>query len=368
MWALGLTGTNRATQLCDEATVYYNNCVISSNGWGTLSIDGGKKVRMYLKDSTVNLTGPRARGYGAFSIGDALISFDNCTCNVQGYPLLIGGHGDKSDGAFTGGTVVNSTLYGAMLFRTTNGELKVDKGCVFNTDSSTFVVKGASASINVDDAKLNAGNGVILQLMDNDDPGMGPARFIPPVGADVPVPGRDLTVTDPNEDVFMNISNMDVKGNFYNSTTNLKANTRETPAMPDIPGGADGGGMHIDSKIQQGVKNLDLKLVKTKVDGIISAAKAAYKEGTVIIEPGNCKELSAVTQTAAEPVNNGVIVSLDKNSVWTIAGTSYLTSLTIAKGAAVKAPEGKTLAMTVDGVEVPVVPGTYTGKIAITVV
>ena len=74
-----------------------------------------------------------------------------------------------------------------------------------------------------------------------------------------------------------------------------------------------------------------------------------------------------VTQTAHEPVNNGLIVSFDKDSVWTVAGTSYLTSLTVAEGAVVKAPDGKTLTMTVDGVKTKIAPGTYTGKIVITV-
>ena len=94
-----------------------------------------------------------------------------------------------------------------------------------------------------------------------------------------------------------------------------------------------------------------------------SAATAAYGEGVVLIDASNCRELSMVTQTAHEPVNNGVIVSLDETSIWTVAGTSYLTKLTIAKGAVIKAPKGKTLTMTVDGIKKKIVPGTYTGKI-----
>jgi len=369
MWALGLSGTNRATQLCDNATVYYNNCHIQGNGWGALSIDGGKHVRMYLKDSTIELTGPRSRGYGAFSIGDALISYDNCNLNIQGYPLLLGGHSDKSDGEITNGSVINSTLYGVMMFRLKGGELKVNKGSALNTASSVFVVKGCNPYLNIDNAVLNPGNGVILQLMDNDDPGMGPSRFIVPIGADVAIPGRDLTVADPNKDVFMTVSNMEAKGNFYNSTTNLRANSIESVSMPSMAGMSAGGLSEGGSATedQQGVKNLDLKFANAKVNGIISAATAAYREGVVVIDVSNCEELSAVTQTAHEPVNNGVIVSFDKSSVWTVAGTSYLTSLTVAKGAVIKAPEGKTLTMTVDGVKKSIETGTYKGKIVITV-
>jgi hypothetical protein len=368
-WALGFKGTNRVTQLCDNATVYYNNCHVQGNGWGVLSIDGGIRVRMYVKDSTIELSGPRAHGYGAFSIGDALVSYDHCTVNVQGYPLLMGGGEGINNGEITNGTVINSVRYGVVIFRDAGSELKVSQRATLNTASSTFVVKGSNSHLNIDNAVLNPGNGVILQLMDNDDPGMGPSRFIVPIGADMPIPGRDLSVADPKEDVFMNVSNMEVKGDFYNSTTNLKANAIEKVAMPGMPG-MSGEALPagvMDTAARQGVKNLDLKFANAKVNGIISAATAAYKEGVVIIEDLNSKELNAVTQIAHEPVNNGVIVSFDKGSVWTVAGTSYLTSLTVANGAVIKAPEGKTLTMTVDGVKKPIGAGTYKGKIVLSV-
>ena len=63
----------------------------------------------------------------------------------------------------------------------------------------------------------------------------------------------------------------------------------------------------------------------------------------------------------------GYVVSLDEKSLWTVTGTSYLTSLTIARGAAVAAPHGKALTMTVDGKETAPAPGTYIGEIVLTV-
>jgi hypothetical protein len=281
----------------------------------------------------------------------------------------MGGGEGKSNGAFSGGSVVNSSLYGVMIFRDKGSELKVDD-TTFNTASSVFVVKGSNSYLNINNAKLNPGNGVILQLMDNDEPGMGPSRFIVPLGADVPIPGRDLTKADPEEDIFMTVSNTEVTGNFFNSTTNLKPNCVEAGEMPEMPGMGEGGppeGFEMNNEARQGVKNLDLKFANAKVNGIISAATAAYREGVRIIDAGNCKELSAVTQTAAEPVNNGVIVSLDKDSTWTVAGTSYLTALTIANGATIKAPKGKKLTMTIDGVKTKIAAGTYTGKIVMEV-
>lgn len=42
-------------------------------------------------------------------------------------------------------------------------------------------------------------------------------------------------------------------------------------------------------------------------------------------------------------------------------------NLTIAEGTTIKAPDGKSLTKTVDGVETPVKAGTYKGKIVISV-
>lgn len=52
-------------------------------------------------------------------------------------------------------------------------------------------------------------------------------------------------------------------------------------------------------------------------------------------------ELGNITQSAAPTINNGVCVSLDKDSVWTVTGRSYITALTLAEGAKVAAPGGQ---------------------------
>ena len=385
-WTHGFKGSNRVTQHCDCATSYYNNCHIVGNGWGALSHDGGAVVRMYVKDSTIELAGPRSRGYGAFSNGDdSLVSFDHCTVNVQGYPMLLGGTSIKACGEITGGTVINSPLYGVMIFETLSSELKV-KDSTLNTASSTFVVKGSTeTSLTIDGAIMNPGNGVILQLMDSELPEeSNTTEFLVPIGlTDEPIPGRDLTVANPKEDVLMTVANAEVTGDFYNSTTNLKANCNpkaakleagKVPGMPQevkdawpAPSETAGSSSAVPWKDRQGPKNLDLKFVKTTVRGVISAATAAYGEGVTAIGPENCEEMSAITQSAHEAVNNGVIVSFDKDSVWVVTGTSHLTSLTIDAGAIVLAPEGKTLTMTVNGAKTKTAPGSYKGKIVVAV-
>ena len=115
-----------------------------------------------------------------------------------------------------------------------------------------------------------------------------------------------------------------------------------------------------------GAKNLDVKLVNAKVTGVISAANYAYKEGVTRITAENREELSNITQTAAKPVNNGVILSVDSKSTWVVTGNSFLTKLVVEDGAVITGPNGGTVRMTVDGVEAELKPGSYTGIIELT--
>ena len=74
----------------------------------------------------------------------------------------------------------------------------------------------------------------------------------------------------------------------------------------------------------------------------------------------NCEELGEVVNTAQPVVNNGVIVALKNGAVWTVAGTSYLSSLTIDETSKVIGT------LLVDGKETAPVPGTYTGALTLT--
>jgi hypothetical protein len=86
----------------------------------------------------------------------------------------------------------------------------------------------------------------------------------------------------------------------------------------------------------------------------------------VIVEK-NATYLGDLVNTAAPAVNNGVIVTLTGGTVWTVAGASYITSLTI-EDAQVVAPEGKKVEMTVNGKKTAIESGkTYTGDIVLAI-
>lgn len=58
---------------------------------------------------------------------------------------------------------------------------------------------------------------------------------------------------------------------------------------------------------------------------------------------------------------------VDTGSTWEVAESTELSELTIAESANIKAPKGKSLTMTVDGVETQIEPGSYKGDIVLTV-
>ena len=431
-WAIGLRGNVRTLNLAGSGVLTMNRSHVTCNRWGALSVDGAHINRMYVNDSLVEITGDN--GYGFFCIADDLM-FDyskfpepgcinvisNSTFNVAYTAALMSlGNGCVE---FKNKSIVNSKRFGVFCHRHNGGSLKVNSGAQINSEKSSFVVKGSTLNIELDGAKLNPGNGTILQLMDNDDVGMCSDPFLIPVGEVDKRDDRDLTVAIPGEDVFVMVSNMETEGDFYNSTTNFIACNRRLPKAPGMtpppgmmpppdgmasppgmmpppdgmappagmmpppdgmappPGGMmpppDGGESfdpplpHGDFTLRgfmgddlMGAKNMDVKLVNAKVTGIISSASFAYKEGLTQITPENREELSNITQTAAKPINNGAILSVDGKSAWVVTGMSYLTKLVVENGAIITGANGP-VRMTVDGIETELKPGTYTGVIEI---
>lgn len=396
-WGIAVTGTNRLVQLCDNGTVYYTNCDLKTNGWGVFSIDGcDDSANIYVKDCKVELSGPRAVGYGAFCIGDRnIVSFDHSEVHVDGYPLLVRGMIGAARAEIVNGCEISGNRYGVFVIGDKNTPVTIADSSIV-TGKSTIVVKGSATDFHISNSYLQPGNGTVLQLHDNDEGGMDATSVIVATDEkDEYVEGRDLTKFDPSLDVSVELSDMTVVGNFFNSTTNLHmeqylcnddapttaptfggmfAPPADAPAGgPGAPGGPEGapGADHPDphvghDKDLRGPKNLLVELNDTRVEGIISSASQSYRDGVKKICQGNRLELSNITQEAAPTVNNGVIVRMDRFSSWLVTGTSYLTVLELGENSIVKGANGKKLVMTVDGVETEIVPGTrYAGKIVL---
>lgn len=214
--------------------------------------------------------------------------------------------------------------------------------------------KAVAAAVTVDGsggARLNPGNGVIFQLMDTDRPSSVTVTGKPwktemlgtytePTGSAVKSSTWDTTTAQAT-DATASFTDIDLSGDFYNSVL--------------------GGG---NASLQG--QNLVLDFTRSTVTGVISASTAKHRVSTITM--AEYREISEVTNTPGAVVNNGVVVTLGSRSTWTVTGTSYLSSLTLADTASVRGPRGRKVRLTVDGTATEIKPGTtYTGALTLSV-
>ncbi|MCI3279311.1 hypothetical protein [Streptomyces cylindrosporus] len=366
-WMLGLDGNVRATNLIGKnSRATYLNSTVFSETWGALSVEGGSGLKLTAVNSHVGNTG--AYGYGTYAIGDATVRVLGSRFDVGSYATIIAGpaavvhYGDSTKDAVAAlstelelgltaaelaaiparSTVVNSGHFGYMFFGA--GQLTLDGGTVVNSERATFLNKGQQTTISVDGsqgARLNPRDGIILQMIELDDPG--------PVN----VNGKMMNV-----------------GVYTEPTTDpAKDSTFDTTAVHTTDGAATFTSIAVRGDFYNGMrtgKNMVLTFEDSTVEGVISATKAKHRVAT--IDSSTYYELGIVTNTVQAAVNNGAIVRLNSGSTWTVTGTSHLTSLTLAADAAVTAPRGRTVKLTVDGTETALAAGqSYTGDLVLTV-
>jgi len=359
-WMLGIVGNNRSTIVTTNGIARYNNTHIKAQAWGAMSTDAVRHGKIYLTNCHVETIDS---GYGSFADGQAEVHSIDTRFDVASNALILSG----GTGEFTSGSVVNSKNVGVMAHGGHGGSLTVDKGSVFNTEKAVFQFKSSTPSILVDNATLNSKNGIILQMMVNDDPnkqtggggapqGGAPTAGAPgggapsgsgpggPAGGGAPqggTPGAGAAPGgDSNQDLSATFRNVTLKGDFYNALTSQSA--------------------------------MNLTFEKATVTGAICTAKGEHGVGPhgekLVMQDsselhyliGDEKEICAQTEGA-----HGATVSLQSGSRWTVTKTSYLTGLTIGGDSSITAPAGSTVTMTVDGVNKAVVPGSYQGRIVL---
>jgi len=371
-WMLSISGNVRATNLLGNSSIAaYVNSTVMSEGWGILSTDSGQNCTLVSIDNKLVITGKD--GYGSYAIGNATEHFLGTQFDVGTYATINRGgavyYTDATHTAITTlntslnlgltaqeiaslperPTVINSRRFGMMWHGA--GTVDVSGGTVINTQESTFLDKGQQVGITVDGsrgAELNPKNGIILQVMENDDPGpvfvdgnlVNAGVYTEPTGDPAKYAAFDITAAHAT-DAVATFTAIALKGNFYN-------------------------GMRGGSAMDPGL-NLVLTLEQSSVEGVISATKTAHHVST--IDATRYEQLGEITNTVQPVVNNGVLVTLGSGSSWTVTGTSYLSRLTLAADATVTGPhKHSAVSMTVDGTATTITPGnTYTGAITITI-
>ena len=382
-WMLGLNGAGdvRATNLLGNNSIAaYVNSSITSQSWGALSTDSGSDCTLVAVNSVVANTGDS--GYGTYAIGNATEYLLGTEFNVGSYATIFTGgnatYGD-SDPATVAAlnaslglgltsaelraiphrpTVVNSRQWGFM-WHADGNNLAISGGTVVNSAHATFLNKGQQMAVTVDGSKgarLNPADGVIVQVIDNDDPGPvmvngvleNAGVYTQPTGEPTKVTTFDVTVAQSTDSV-LTFSDISLNGNFYNGLR----------GGPATAGGGPGGGPAVGL-------NLVLNFASSQVTGVVTATLAEHYADT--IDSSNWWELGHVSNTAQVVINNGVIVALTDGSTWSVTGTSYLSALSLDATSRVTGPHGRRVAMTVDGTPTAITAGaSYTGAIVLTV-
>ncbi|MDR0730876.1 MAG: hypothetical protein LBF63_04350 [Treponema sp.] len=370
-WILGLKGNLRATNVLGAAKATYLNSTVSAQNWGALSTDSNQDgASLTAINTDIVIYGES--GYGSYADAAVQNYYYGSRFNVpeRGYGLIVaagscGAVFAKSTQANVGAdlysqipaehrdepTVVKSGGFGVMWHQNRTGTVTVKEETEFDCGKTVFLIKSgvniATPTIVVDNAVLKTGTGVILHLMESDDPGMGGG----PPGSDtmwateyvVPtvnpqVDDNNTTVEDENT-VKAAFSNMTVTGNIYNSRWTVGQDLSVTFDDADVTGLISTG-----TQSHNGLSSGD------------KITKATYYK------------ISGVSVTPSPVVNSGLLVTLKNESTWTVTGTSHLSKLDYGTGCTITPSAGKTLTAKVDDNVTTLTAGnTYTGKIEITV-
>ncbi|MBB5122249.1 hypothetical protein AF335_14595 [Streptomyces eurocidicus] len=368
-WVLGLSGNVRATNLAGPgSTAVYLASTLSSESWGALSSEtSGDGCRLGAVNSRVKVTGD---GYGSYAVDNIAQVFLGCDFDVTGYiginrggTLHYGGStrqavrrlntdwklglrdGELADLAPRGSTL-RSRRFGVLWHGP--GSVRVDGGTVLRTGGTAFLVKGQPARLSVDGAdgaRLLPGNGVLLQLMDDDDPcpprmdgwGIAEAVYREPAGAPERMKDFDTAVAHPTDAV---------------------AEFHEIELTGDVFNGMRGGAGRLPGQ------NLSVSLTRSRLTGAVSATTTRHRVST--IDRTRYQELGVVTNTPSAVVNNGLLLTVGPGSHWTPTGTCHLSVLRLDPTARMTAPGGRSLEMTVNGRDVRPAPGgSWSGVIEI---
>lgn len=460
-WILGIMGASRCTNLeGNNTTMNVIDSQTSAARWAILSTDSGSNMKLNVVNSTMDLTGndkimqadgtykdengdpnpfTKRSGYGTYVIGSADEQFLGVTMNVGTYAsIFTGGSGtytnleagktyelmdangevsETYEAAEDKATVINSDTFG---FMSHQGEdtINLEGGTEVNSGYASLLIKNTQGdtTVNVSDgATLNSDNGILMQVMDNDDSttGMNTETFSfnttheEPAGW--PSENGNISTEMSSDSETTEAGDMEgmigADGNMGGGDMGAPPEGMPPEGGPGGPGGpgGEGGssgpvvnhlnvtGTELTGDIYNGSGYYGQTAVGIEVnlgkDAVLNGAAAQTEtihtdainytskvlpEGTSAEDAGQLTSFTIaeyynIGHVANRFYNNGdntLVMNLTDNAVWNVTGDCLLSSLTIGDDAVVEAQNG-TLEMTVDGEPTELAPGTYEGEIRI---
>ena len=263
-WVLGIQGGIRTVNVLDtEATFVLVDSKLASGGWGVISTDGCTNPTLIIIDSDVAILSepeggmtsgydlfgydPAAygSGYGAYLIGNCDERYYGSTISGatfgaiarEGSAIYASSNGDidvvsaKGEDLGTvkgeGNVTVIDTVFGVMSHSSEDVNLTYTDGTIINTAESTVLYRSSGhGNFTFDNAVVNPGNGIIVQMIDDDDSTVGMGDFSTMgfnteliEAAGMPSQnGSETGATANCEEVNAVFANGDYVGDLYNGT------------------------------------------------------------------------------------------------------------------------------------------------------
>ncbi|MBQ9032022.1 MAG: hypothetical protein IJ106_11310 [Parasporobacterium sp.] len=479
-WVLGLDDTVanvRTTSMMGAYTTQtFVDSSVYSSGWGALSTDGDAWTDYSLMQHLIAVNTKAEvenSGYIAYVQADDMADFYGVDFHAGTYAIIMTG-GEANFMSYTGGqeidvvqysetsemdprymfedpdyasiggvpvqdsgdvvtsvvseqteegtvipSVVSSDAFGFMFHNNFGGGwnvLNILDGTQVTSENATFLVKKVNADITVDHAQITSNDGVLLQIIDNDDDYVGPdmglewglddpeigrvigstnieamfagepcifptfsERLVEPAGWSYEWTEKDMTVTaaslnttgDSGWLVNLNLSNTEVAGDIWNSSGYVTENGGSS-LIVNLGENALLSGIISSGAFRHTIQNDEsLYVADDQIDAggyyeVLVGNAYAEANGTGP-DWKNAGYLGHVDNTPYANGYNKVVVNLEDNALWTVTGTCLLDELYIGADASVIATQG-TLTLSVDGKDTVLEPGQqYIGEIVLSI-
>jgi hypothetical protein len=292
-------GVNSGVVAAGASNITISDSKINTDSEGSNGIFAtGDGSVINVSNVTINTTKNSSRGLDATYNGTIIAKDVNITTNGTHCAALAN---DRGEGTIhlTGGIIKTTGTDSPAVYST--GNITV-KGATLNATGSEAAVVEGKNSITLYDSNISGEkkNGVMLYQSMSGDSGVGTSYFNMTGGTLTSTEGAMFFIT--NTDSQINLKGVTLK-NSSGVLLNAAATTRWGNS------GSNGG-------------NVTLNADSQTLEGSITCDNIS----TIALNLTNKSSLTSTINSAKTA--KSIVLSLDKNSTWTVTGTSYLTALT----------------------------------------
>jgi hypothetical protein len=163
---LGITGTARTTLTAGDSKSYFYDSTVIADGWGALSTDAPGSSYLEANDTTVKVFNS---GYGTYADQNCKVVINRGSFDVATYAGVVAGTGQLAFHDLRSVSHRNTVMVHSVMGKGPEIGVLAIKGGHYHSDSDAILVKSANGDIDIDAAELQAGNGVLIHSVVNDD-------------------------------------------------------------------------------------------------------------------------------------------------------------------------------------------------------